>query len=105
MEADTTIQLRRELDQARDDLRRTALEIRRRFEADQVRLESEVRENPMRSLVLAGALGFVLGRASRHTAVLLALLTGAAVGYSIGSAQRAGVPAAQHDAAREPGAR
>lgn len=105
MEADTTIQLRRELDQARDDLRRTALEIRRRFEADQVRLESEVRENPMRSLVLAGALGFVLGRASRHTAVLLALLTGAAVGYSIGSAQRAAVPAAQHDAAREPGAR
>jgi|GEM_PF-5621296 hypothetical protein len=98
MEADTTERLRRELDQARDDFRRTAFEIKRRFEADQVRLESEVRENPMRSLLIAGALGFVLGRASRHSAILLALLTGAAVGYSIACADRVEKPAAEYDA-------
>ncbi len=104
MEGDTTEQLRRELDQARDDFRRTAFEIKRKFEADQVRIESEVRENPMRSLAIAGALGFVLGRASRHTAILLALLTGAAVGYSIASARRVEDPAVEHDTTPKPSA-
>lgn len=98
MEADPTDQLRKELDLAREDFRRTALEIKRKFQADQVRIESEVRENPIRSLAIAGALGFILGRASRHAAILLALLTGAAVGYSIASAGRTEQPPAEYDA-------
>jgi hypothetical protein len=94
MEQDTTTQLREELDQARNDFRRTAEELRRNLEADHVRMEAEVRRNPVSSMVLAGALGFALGRASRHAAVVLALLTGAAVGYSIATAgHRAVAPA------------
>lgn len=96
MEPDTTTQLRKEVDQARDDFRRTALEIRHKFEGEQVRLEAEVRHNPLRSMAIAGAVGFVLGRASRHTAVMLALLAGAAVGYSLATAGHTTSSDAEH---------
>jgi hypothetical protein len=85
MATETTTQLREELDQARNDFRRTADEIRRNLESSQLRLDADVRHNPLKSVALAGAVGFLLGRASRSTAVLIAMLAGAAVGYSIAS--------------------
>jgi hypothetical protein len=85
MPTDTTAQLREELDQARGDFRRTADELRRDLEVGQLGLDTEVKHNPLASVAAAGALGFLLGRASRPAAVLIAMLTGAAVGYSLAS--------------------
>lgn len=86
METNTATQLREELDEARRDFRQTADEMRRDLSADRRRIEAEVRYNPIKSLAVAGALGFIVGRTSRHTAVLIAMLTGAAIGYAIGTA-------------------
>jgi DUF883 C-terminal glycine zipper region len=89
MTTDTTTQLREELEQARSEFRRTADELRRTLEIGQLGLDSEVRQNPLKSVAIAGALGFLLGRASRPAAVLIAMVTGAAVGYSIAARGRA----------------
>jgi hypothetical protein len=95
MTTDTTTQLREELDQARSDFRRTADELRRDLEVGQLGLDAEVRLNPLKSLAIAGALGFLLGRASRPAAMLIAMLAGAAVGYSIATrGSAAGAPGA-----------
>jgi hypothetical protein len=76
-------ELRKELKQARADFRQTSNEIRRRLAVDEVRLESRIRQSPMKSVAIGVGVGFLIGRASRHMAVLLALLTGAAVGFSL----------------------
>lgn len=81
--AETVSELRQELNRARADLRDTSNEIKRRLVYDELRLERQVKENPGASLLIAAGLGFLIGGASRHTAVMLALLTGAVVGYSI----------------------
>lgn len=99
---DTTNQLRKEVDEARDDFRRTASEIRHKFDVDQVRLESEVRRKPLRSMAIAGAVGFLFGSASRHTAVMLALSAGAVVGYSIATTGRATSSGREHARTAEP---
>ncbi len=78
---ETVSELRQELKQARADLRQTSNEIKRRLAAGDLRLERQVERNPMGSILFSAGLGFMMGRASRHTAVLFALLTGAAVGY------------------------
>jgi hypothetical protein len=78
-------ELRQELRQARADLRQTSDEIRRRLTSDERRLARQVVHNSTASILIAAGLGFVIGRVSRHTAVLLALLTGAVVGYSLAS--------------------
>jgi hypothetical protein len=89
METDTTTQLRVELDQARSDFRRTADELRRDLEVGQLGLDTELRRNPLTSVAVAGVLGFLLGRASRPAAVLMAMLTGTVVGYTLASKVRA----------------
>jgi hypothetical protein len=76
-------ELRAELSQARSDLRQTSLEFKRRLEAYEFRLEGQIRRRPVRSILLTAGLGFVIGRASRHTAVLLALVSGLVAGYAI----------------------
>jgi hypothetical protein len=81
----TVSELRHELTQARADFRQTTDEIKRRLATDEPRLKREVEQSPMASILISAGLGFVIGRASRHTAVLLALLTGAAVGYTLAS--------------------
>jgi hypothetical protein len=83
--AETVSELRHELNQARADLQQTSSEIKRRLAYDELRLERQVKDNPVASVLIGAGLGFVIGRASRHTAVLLALLTGAAIGYSLAS--------------------
>lgn len=93
MATDTATQLRQELDQARSDFRSTADEIRRNLESGQLGLDAEVRSNPLKSVAIAGALGFLLGRASRPATVIIAILTGAAVGYSLATAGRAAADA------------
>lgn len=80
---ETVSELRHELNQARADLQHTSNEIKRRLAHEELRLERQVKENPAASVLIGAGLGFVIGRASRHTAVLLALLTGAAIGYSL----------------------
>ncbi len=89
MATDTTTQLREELDQARGDFRRTADELRRNLEAGQLGLDAEVSKNPLKSIAIAGALGFLLGRASRPAAMLIAMVAGVAVGYSVAAKGRA----------------
>lgn len=81
--AETVSELRHELNQARADLQQTSDEIKRRLAYDELRIERQVKENPVASLLIGAGLGFVIGRSSRHTAVLLALLSGAAIGYSL----------------------
>ncbi|HVB78393.1 MAG TPA: hypothetical protein VNE82_00435 [Candidatus Binataceae bacterium] len=80
---ETESELRRELKQARADLLQTSSEIKRRLTVDELHLEHQVKRNPAASILLSAGLGFMIGRASRHTAALLALLTGVAVGYSL----------------------
>jgi hypothetical protein len=89
MTTESTTQLRAELDQARSDFRRTAAELRRNLEAGQVGLDAEVSKNPLKSIAIAGALGFLLGRASRPAAMLIAMVAGVAVGYSVAAKGRA----------------
>jgi hypothetical protein len=88
MATNTTTQLHQELNQARSDFRRTADEIRHNLESGQSGLNAEVRGNPLKSIAIAGALGFFLGRVSRPASVMIAMLTGAVVGYSIATANR-----------------
>jgi hypothetical protein len=78
-------ELRAELRQARSDLRRTSLEFKRRLELEtyESRVQEHVGRRPMRSVMLAAGLGFMVGCASRHTAVLVSFLGGMAVGYGI----------------------
>ena len=80
---ETVSELRHELNEARADLRETSNEIKRRLIYDELRFERQIRENPGASIVIGAGLGFLIGRASRHTAVMLALVTGAVLGYSI----------------------
>jgi hypothetical protein len=84
---ETVSELRTELRQARSDLRQTSLELRRRLETYEFSLQEYVRRRPMRSILLSAGLGFMVGHASRHTAVLLALLGGMAAGYAIADAR------------------
>ena len=91
MTIDTTTQLRDDLKEARSDFRRTAAEMRRHLESSQQGLHKEIRRSPLRSIAVAGALGFLMGRASRPAAVFFAMLTGVAIGYSITTKDRAAV--------------
>lgn len=79
----TTQSLRQGLKEARADFQQTSQEIKRRLAADELLLEHRIRQNPVRSVLVGAGLGFLIGRASRHTAVMLALITGLAVGYSL----------------------
>lgn len=92
--AETVSELRHELNQARADLQQTSNEIKRRLAYDELRLERQVKDNPAASVLIGAGLGFLIGRASRHTAVLLALLAGAVIGYSL-----TGSPSGQSDSA------
>ncbi len=83
--AEMVAELRQELKQARADFHQTSNEIKRRLAVDEFHLERQVKRNPAASILISAGLGFVIGHASRHTAVLLALLTGAALGYSLAS--------------------
>jgi hypothetical protein len=85
--AETVSELRHQLNQARADLQQTSNEIKRRLAYDEHHLERQVKENPVASILIGAGLGFVIGRASRHTAVLLALLTGTVIGYSLASGE------------------
>ncbi len=82
---ETESDLLQELKQARADLRQTSSEIKRRLTTDELSLEHRVKQNPAAAILVSAGLGFTIAHASRHTAVFLALLTGAAVGYAIAS--------------------
>jgi hypothetical protein len=99
MTIDTTTQLREDLNEARSDFRRTAAEMRRHLETGQKGLHKEIRRSPVKSIAVAGVLGFLMGRASRPAAVFFAMVTGVAIGYSIANRDRAALAHAEpaHD--------
>ncbi len=95
MTIDTTTQLREDLNEARSDFRRTAAEMRRHLQTGQKGLHKEIRRSPLKSIAVAGALGFLMGRASRPAAVFFAMLTGVAIGYSIATRERTALAVAE----------
>lgn len=85
---ETVSELQQQLKQARADFQQTSGEIKRRLAADELRLEHQIKQNPLTSVLVGVGAGFIIGRASRHMAVLLALLTGAMAGYSLADRYR-----------------
>lgn len=80
---ETVADLQMELNQARSDLRQTSREFRRRLEPYEFRLQDFVGRKPLKSVLLAAGLGFALGRASRHSAVVVALAGGMLAGFAL----------------------
>jgi hypothetical protein len=76
----STHELRVGLESARRDFRNTMEEARAKLGGER-RLASEVMHSPGVEVLFGVGLGFLVGRSSRATAPLLALIAGVALGY------------------------
>jgi len=74
-------EIKDELNNAKEDLRETLLEINHQVEKRVAGLSPErpIRKHPLRSACVAGALGFAMGSDSREAAVIGILLLGASL--------------------------
>ena len=74
-------EIKNELNDAKQDLRETLLEINHRVEKSVAGLSPDrpIRRHPLRSACVAGSLGFALGSDSHEAAVIGILLLGAAL--------------------------
>ena len=76
----STGDLRAGLESARRDFHETLEQARAKLESER-RLASAVIRTPVVEILLSASLGFLVGRSSRATAPLVALIAGAGLGY------------------------
>jgi hypothetical protein len=76
----STNELRAGLESARQDFHDTLEQARAKLESER-QLASEIMRTPVIEILLSASLGFLVGRSSRATAPLVALIAGAGLGY------------------------